>query len=84
MNLLTSLQMWPGTLLSVSSTSMMATTPLSIAKACTMKSVLDADGVEQRTWRTIANCTQLSNIMWLKGLLKVLRPPANTTHSGRP
>ena len=76
--------MWPGTLLSVSSTSMMATTPLSIAKACIMKFVLDADGVEQRTWRTTANCIQLSNIMWLESLLKVLRAPANNPHSGRP
>ena len=71
--------MWPGTLLSVSSTSMMATTPLSIAKACIMKFVLDADGVEQT-----ANCIQLSNIMWLESLLKVLRAPANNPHSGRP
>ena len=51
---------------------------------CTMKPVLDADGVERGHGAQLPICTQVLNIMWLESSLKVLHPPANTTHVGRP
>ena len=51
---------------------------------CTLKSVLDADGVERRTWRTAANLRSSIRHHVAERFAKGLTPLANTIHSGRP